>query len=87
LTKDNLLDLEGDSLSILLRYLDIRDRISAIASAVEIVQDENGTILQAVKDVEEQYILADKAGFNCSDSTVQKFNRLLERIPDRIWTE
>lgn len=87
LTKDKLLDLIGDSLSLLLRYLDIKDRINAIASAVEIVQDENGAILQAVKDIEEQYIVAERVKFDWRDKETERFEDLLKLIPDRIWVE
>ena len=87
LTKDKLLDLIGDSLSLLFRYLDIKDRINAISSAVEIIQDENGAILQAVKNIENQYILAERVKFDWRDKATERFDELLKLIPDRIWVE
>lgn len=87
MTKDELLNLVENSLAFVLHYLDIKDRITALNSVVEIIQDENGAILQAVKDIEQQYILADRVGFNRKDKATQKYDELLTHIPDKLWVE
>ena len=87
LTKDELLRTAGKCFRVVLAYLDIREKINALGSVIEIITDENKAILDAVKSIEAQYEEAEKTHFRPYDKATEAFERTLKLLPDKLWIE
>ncbi len=89
LTKKQILEAVGQCLKIAYQYIAIRYRYDCMEAAIEILRDENKEKLQAVKAIEDQYMLADKAsyGFLYKDATVTKLDKLLDLVPQEYWIQ
>lgn len=87
LTKDELLRTAGKCFRVVLAYLDIREKINALGSVIEIITDENKAILDAVKSIESQYEEAEKIKFQPYAKATEAFDNTLRLLPDKIWVE
>ena len=87
LTKDELLRTAGECFRVVLAYLDIREKINALGSVIEIITDENKAILDAVKSIETQYEEAEKINFQPYAKATEALDNTLRLLPDKIWVE
>lgn len=89
LTKEQMLKAVGQCLKIVVQYTAIRYRYDCMSAAIEILRGENKEKLQAVKAIEEQYVIADKAsfGFQYKDEAVTKLDKLLDLVPQEYWIQ
>ena len=87
LTKDELLRTAGECFRIVLAYLDIREKVNALGSIVEIITDENKAILDAVKNIESLYEEAEKINFRPYAKATEALDNTLRLLPDKIWVE
>ena len=87
LTKDDLLRTAGECFRVVLAYLDIREKINALGSVIEIITDENKAILDAVKSIESQYEEAEKINFRPYAKATEALDSTLRFLPDKIWVE
>lgn len=87
LTKDELLRTAGKCFRVVLAYLDIREKINALGSVIDIITDENKAILDAVKNIESLYEEAEKTHFRPYDKATEAFERTLRMLPDKLWIE
>ena len=87
LTKDELLRTAGECFRVVLAYLDIREKINALGSVIEIITDENKAILDAVKSIETQYEEAEKISFQPYAKATEALDKTLRLLPDKIWVE
>ena len=87
LTKDNLLQTAGKCFRIVLAYLDIREKINALGSVIEIITDENKAILDAVKNIESLYEEAERTNFRSYTKATEAFESTLRLLPDKLWIE
>lgn len=89
LTKRQMLEAVGACLKIAYQYIAIRYRYDCMEAAIEILRGENREKLQAVKSIEEQYVIADKAsnGFQWGDAEVARLDKLLDLIPQEYWIQ
>ena len=87
LTKDELLRTAGKCFRVVLAYLDIREKINALGSVIEIITDENKAILDAVKSIEAQYEEAEKINFKPYAKATEALDNTLRLLPDKIWVE
>lgn len=89
LTKKQMLEAVGACLKIAYQYIAVRYRYDCMEAAIEILRGENREKLQAVKAIEEQYIIADKAtnGFTWSSPEETKLDKLLDLVPQEYWIQ
>lgn len=87
LTKDELLRTAGECFRVVLAYLDIREKINALGSVIEIITDENKAILDAVKSIESLYEEAEKINFKPYTKATEALDNTLRLLPDKIWIE
>ena len=87
LTKDELLRTAGECFRVVLAYLDIREKINALGSVIEIITDENKAILDAVKSIEALYEEAEKINFRPYAKATEALDNTLRLLPDKIWVE
>ena len=69
-------------------FLDLRQSYDYLKATFDILRDENTSMLQQIKAIEAAYEEA-----CCTDwwhikkEAVERFDRLLEALPDRVWIE
>lgn len=85
-TKAEIIASIGQALGTLLAFLDLRERYDYLKATIDILRDENHSILQAVKKIEEAYEKAMENPRSWSKEW-QAFDRLTEMLPERMWVE
>ena len=84
-TKAQILSTIGVCLGILISFLDLRQQYDYLKATLDILRDENTSLLQTVKEIDRLYDEASEEGVN-SDKWKQ-FDLLLAALPDRTWLE
>ena len=84
-TKADMLSMIGQSVGILVAFLDLRQRYDYLKATMDILRDQNTSVLQAVKDLEKAYEEAAEAHF-CGPAG-ERFEQLLWPVPERMWVE
>ena len=90
LTKEQLLDAAGQCMRIARQYLAIKYRFQCLKSALDVLSQENLSILRIVKGIEEAYAKAEEesSGFQFTfQESCQTFDQMLSQLPDRFWIE
>lgn len=88
LTKKDMISTIGQSVGTLLAFLDLRQSYDYLKATFDILRDENTSMLQQIKAIEAAYEEA-----CCTDwwhtkkEAVERFDRPLEALPDRVWIE
>ena len=88
LTKKDMISTIGQSVGTLIAFLDLRQSYDYLKATFDILRDENTSMLQQIKAIEAAYEEA-----CCTDwwhrkrEAVDKFDQLLEALPDRVWIE
>ena len=84
-TKTEMIDTIGQCVGILVAYLDLRQQYDYLNATMQILRDENTSLLQIVREIDEVY----EAAMNeyASDLERQRFEQLLKNLPDRAWVE
>lgn len=86
-TKSEMLSIIGQSVGILVAFLDIRQRYDYLQATLDVLRDESGSVLQAVKAINAAYENAETVGFTDYRKEAQEFERLLWAVPERMWVE
>lgn len=86
-TKDEMLSIIGQSVGILVAFLDVRQRYDYLQATLDVLRDGNGSVLQAVKDINAAYEKAEAVRFSDYHKEAQEFERLLWAVPERMWVE
>ncbi len=76
LTKAEMLSTIGQCMGIALAFYDLQNRYDYLKAAMDILRDENTSLLKIIKEIEEAY-----------ETGSRTFDRLLEQLPARIWIE
>ena len=82
-----MLSIIGQSVGILVAFLDIRQRYDYLQATLDVLRDESGSVLQAVKAINAAYENAETVGFTDYRKEAQEFERLLWAVPERMWVE
>lgn len=88
LTKKDMISTIGQSVGTLLAFLDLRQSYDYLKATFDILRDENTSMLQQIKAIEAAYEEA-----CCTDwwhtkkEAIERFDRLLDALPDRAWIE
>lgn len=86
-TKAEMISTFGQCLGTLIAFLDIRQQYDYLKAAMDILRDENTSILKQIKEVEKAYEEANAVGFNTWYPEARRFNQLIKAFPDRMWIE
>ncbi len=85
-TKAEMIASIGQALGTLMAFLDLRQSYDYLKATMDILRDENHSILQTVKQIEEAYekASADKYGWSKES---RFFDQITETLPARMWVE
>lgn len=86
-TKAEIISTVGQCFGILIAFLDLRQQYDYLKATMDILRDENTSLLQNIKAIDSAYQEAEAVGFYSWYSEVKHFNGLLDCLPDRIWVE
>jgi len=86
-TKAEMISIIGQSVGILVAFLDVRQRYDYLQATLDMLRDESGSVLQAVKEINAAYEKAEAVRFNDYHKEAQEFERLLWAVPERMWVE
>jgi hypothetical protein len=86
-TKQEMIASIGQCLGVTIAFLDLRQAYDYLKATLDILRDENTSILQTIKAIEDAYCDAEKADFSYYRNESKRFDLLLSSIPDRIWIE
>lgn len=86
-TKAEMLSIIGQSVGTLVAFLDVRQQYDYLQATLDVLRDESGSVLQAVKDLNVAYEKAEAVRFNDYQKEAQEFERLLWAVPERMWVE
>lgn len=86
-TKAEMLSIIGQSVGILVAFLDVRQKYDYLQTTLDVLRDENCSVLQVLRDINAAYERAEAVRFNDYYKEAQEFERLLWAVPERMWVE
>lgn len=86
-TKPEMISTIGQCLGVVIAFLDIRQSYDYLKATFDILRDENTSLLQTIKQIDEAYEKANEARFYPYSEEYRHFNALLNNLPDRTWLE
>lgn len=89
LTKAEMLSTIGQHLGVLLAFLDLRQKYDYLKATMDIIRDENVSVLRTIKEIEAYYDRAAAVEFQDwkDRDAVRNFDKLLMALPQRVWLE
>lgn len=87
LTKKDMISTIGQCLGILVAFLDLRQQYDYLKATIDILRDENTSMLKQVKEIDAAYEAANACGFWYGDDATKRFDWLLDELPMRAWVE
>lgn len=87
MTKPEMLQEIGRTLGIILSFQNVQYKYEYLKATMDILNGENASFLQAIKDIEAAYEKANEDGFHEWEQSVRKFDRLIGDLPDKTWIE
>ena len=84
-TKAEMIASIGQALGTLIAFLDLRQSYDYLKATIDILRDENHSILQTVKQIEEAYEKAQENPYSWKEN--KNFDQLTELLPSRMWLE
>lgn len=86
-TKAEMLSIIGQCVGTLIAFLDLRQQYDYLKATMDILRDENTSLLTIIKQIDAAYEEANADGFYCWKDSSKQFDRLLDTLPDKIWLE
>lgn len=86
-TKTEMIASIGQSIGILLSFWDIRQKYDYLKAAFDVILDQNVSVLKQIKEIEDLYEQCSDDGWYGWKDCVQRFNRICDALPDRMWIE
>lgn len=86
-TKAEMISIIGQCFGITMAFLDLRQTYDYLKATFDILKDENTSLLQMIKEIDEAYEKANEDGFCDWDDSVKRFNSLIKNLPDMAWAE
>lgn len=86
-TKAEMLSIIGQSVGILVAFLDVRQKYDYLQATLDVLRDENCSVLQALRNISAAYENAEAVGFQDFRQEAQEFEHLLWAVPERMWVE
>ena len=87
-TKADMISTIGQCMGILLAFLDLRQQYDYLRATFDILRDENMSLLQTIQEIDAAYdAVASEEWWDRSSEAAQRFDALLNDLPDRVWLE
>ena len=86
-TKAEMVSIFGQCVGALIAFLDLRQQYDYLKATMDILRDENTSLLKQIKEIDKAYDAAEEAEFRTWDKAVRQFDALVKVLPDRMWVE
>ena len=86
-TKAEIISTVGQCLGILVAFLDLRQQYDYLKATMDILRDENTSLLKQVKEIEKLYEAAAEERFCAWSPGTKKLDMMISYLPDRLWVE
>ncbi len=88
-TKAEMLSIIGQCLGILISYLDLRQSYDYLKATMDILRDENTSLLKTIKEIDALYerMVDPNTTWETMRQAERDFDRLLTCLPQRSWIE
>lgn len=86
-TKAEIISIVGQCLGVLIAFLDVRQQYDYLKATMDILRDENTSILKQVKEIEKLYEAAAEESFCAWSPVTEKLDVMISYLPDRLWVE
>lgn len=86
-TKAEMISIIGQCVGTLVAFLDLRQQYDYLKATMDILRDENTSLLKVIKQIDTAYEEANAEGFFVWKESDKRFDRLLDTLPDRIWLD
>ncbi|MBQ7346054.1 MAG: hypothetical protein IJW45_08355 [Oscillospiraceae bacterium] len=86
-TKAEMISTFGQCLGTLIAFLDLRQQYDYLKAAMDVLRDENTSLLKLIKEIDEAYDAAEEVGFNSWYTEARRFDQLVKELPERMWLE
>ncbi len=87
MTKPEMLQEIGRTLGIILSFQNVQYKYEYLKATMDILNGENTSYLQMIKDIESAYEKANEDGFHDWEQSARNFDRLIGALPDKTWIE
>lgn len=85
LTKSDMLSTIGQSVGILLAFLDVRQAYDYLKAAIDVLRGSNSALLRQIKEVDEAYEAAAAVNFRTLETATKRLDDLTMALPDVVW--
>ena len=85
MTKPEMLQEIGRTLGIILSFQNVQYKYEYLKATMDILNGENASFLQTIKDIEAAYEKANEDGFHEWERSVSELDRLISDLPDKTW--
>ena len=86
-TKAEMISIYGQCVGALIAFLDLRQQYDYLKATMDILRDDNTSLLKQIKEIDKAYDAAAEAEFCSWHKAVRDFDTLVRALPDRIWIE
>lgn len=86
-TKAEMVSTIGQCVGALVAFLDLRQQYDYLKATMDILRDENTSLLRQIKEIDAAYEAAAEDGFRPWGQATRAYDRMLEALPDRLWLE
>ena len=86
-TKADMLSNIGMCMGIMIAFLDLRQSYDYLKATFDILRDENTSLLQTLKEIQDLYAKAAAENFYSWRDATRQFDRMLANLPDHVWIE
>ena len=86
-TKADMLSLIGQCMGIVIAFLDLRQSYDYLKATLDILRDDNTSLLKIIKEIDTAYEAAAAVNFQPWYDESKQFDSLLDCLPDRAWLE
>lgn len=86
-TKAEMIATFGQCLGALISFLDIRQQYDYLKATMDILRDENTSLLKQIKEVDAAYEAAADEDFISWRPATRKFDTMAQSLPDWMWIQ
>lgn len=83
LTKAEMLSTIGQVLGMILAFKNIELKYEYLKATIDILRDQNNSVIQQIKEIEAAYEAANEEGFY--GDAAKSFDKLIYELPDQMW--
>lgn len=84
-TKAEMLSIMGQCFGVLISFLDLKQSYDYLKAMLDVLRDENMSLLQRIKEIDAAYQAANDEHFADWGKSTEKFDELLIDLPDVVW--